>query len=236
MMDINCDMGEGLGNEAALMPFIDSANIACGYHAGDEKTMQELVKMCLQHGVNIGAHPSFYDLQNFGCTPMHLPPDEVYELVMAQLKTIQPIVQSVGAKIHHVKPHGALYNMAARDRGMATAIANAVKDFDDSLVIYGLAGSVMIDEAKKMGLKTAAEAFADRSYQQDGSLTPRSQPNALLQTVYEVEQQVLQIMKQRVKAHTGEMILVEANTLCIHGDGPHALAFAKAIRQLIPKH
>lgn len=230
MIDINCDMGEGLENEADLMPYIYSANIACGYHAGDADTMKQVIELCMQHGVNIGAHPSFADRDNFGRTPMQLPGTMVYDLITAQLATIKNIATACGARLNHVKPHGALYNMAAKDPLLAHVIAKAVKDFDPHLVYFGLSGSVMIDEAKKIGLQTANEVFADRTYQQDGTLTPRTEPNALLQDVEAVKKQVKKFVKeQRVTTVTGEEIPILADTICLHGDGVHALEFAKTI-------
>ena len=234
MIDINCDMGEGAGNEAELMPYINSANIACGYHAGDAATIKKVIKLCIQHKVHIGAHPSFLDRENFGRTPMHLPAEEVYAIIIEQLTIINNIAKECGTKMHHVKPHGALYNMAAKDALLAKAIAGAVKDFDASLIYFGLSGSVMIEEAKKMGLQTYNEVFADRSYQTDGSLTPRTMHNALLQDVNAVTKQVMKFVKEnKVIKHTGEEIFITADTICIHGDGEHAVEFAKAIYKTI---
>jgi UPF0271 protein len=227
-------MGEGIGNEMQLMAYINSANIACGYHAGDAATMQYVIELCLQHGVNIGAHPSFPDKENFGRTVMQLPPVGIYNIVTEQLKIINALVKKNDAKLHHVKPHGALYNMAANDTALAKAIAQAVKDFDASLIYYGLSGSVMIIEAEKLGLKTANEVFADRSYQANGALTARSQPNALLHNRDAVIKQVMKfIEKNKVTVTTGEEIFILADTVCIHGDGIHAVEFAKAIHQAI---
>jgi UPF0271 protein len=225
-------MGEGMGNEALLMPFVNSANIACGYHAGDEATMRSTVRLCLEHQVHIGAHPSFPDRENFGRTVIQLPVNEIYELVMAQLNILQKIVLAEGAGLHHVKPHGALYNMAVKDRDMAKAIATAVKDFDASLVYYGASGSVMTAEAAKLQLAVAHEVFADRTYQADGSLTARSQPGALLVDVNEVVAQVLRLAREnKVKTVNGEEIFLQVDTICIHGDGMQAVEFAKAIHQ-----
>jgi UPF0271 protein len=233
-MDINCDMGEGIGNEAALMSYIDSANIACGFHAGDAATMREVILLCLKYNVNIGAHPSFPDRENFGRTLMQLPEPEVYDLVMTQLSGINDIARECGGKLHHVKPHGALYNMAAKNAVLAKTIAEAVKDFDVALVYYGLSGSVMIEEAKKAGLQTAQEVFADRTYQADGSLTPRSQGNALLADSPAVIKQVSKIIKEKkVNTIDGGEISIQADTICIHGDGQHAVEFAKAIYKLV---
>lgn len=231
-MDINCDMGEGTGNEELLMPFINSANIACGYHAGNEATMQQVIDLCLEHNVHIGAHPSFLDRQNFGRTEMHLPASEIYQLVTDQLVVLNNIITKKGGKMHHVKPHGALYNMAAKDAVLAKAIALAVKDFDSSLIYYGLSGSVMITEAADLGLQTANEVFADRTYQPDGTLTPRSLPDALVGNTDDAVKQVVRFVKEnKVITVTGEEIHVRADTICIHGDGKHAVEFAKAIYQ-----
>ena len=234
MMDVNCDMGEGLDNEGDLMPFISSANIACGYHAGDTDTIKLVIDLCLQHAVNIGAHPSFADRENFGRTTMQLPETMIYDLIVAQLAIINNIANERGAKLNHVKPHGALYNMASKDPLLAHAIAVAVKDFDPGLTYVGLSGSVMIEQAKKIGLQTANEVFADRTYQKDGSLTSRTEPNALIKDVEAVKKQVNKFLNdQRVNTVTGEEIFIQADTICIHGDGPYAVEFAKAIHKTL---
>jgi len=231
-IDINCDMGEGIGNESFIMPFISSANIACSFHAGDEAEMKRVVELCLQLNVAIGAHPSFYDKQNFGRIEMNLSANEIQQLIKEQLYILNNIVLAAGGKLHHVKPHGALYNMAAKDVGIAAAIAGAVKDFDSALVYYGLSGSVMIEAALKAGLSTANEVFADRTYQPDGSLTPRTESGALVTNPNEAIQQVLQIIQEKkVTAINGEKIAMQADTICIHGDGMHAVEFAKKIHQ-----
>lgn len=232
MTDLNCDMGEGIGNEEQIMPFIRSANIACGYHAGDNATMQRVVELCLKYNVNIGAHPSFPDRENFGRTEMQLSMFEIAMIVTEQLEILNNIAKENGTRLRHVKPHGALYNMAAKHSGIAHAVARAVKNFDPSLIYYGLSGSAMITIAKEEGLQTASEVFADRTYQPDGTLTPRSQKNALLTNTDDVIRQVLKFVKEnKVTAVTGEEIIVEAGTICIHGDGEHAVEFAKAIYQ-----
>lgn len=234
MIDINCDMGEGLDNEAELMPFIHSANIACGYHAGDEDTMRRVIELCLRHGVHIGAHPSFNDRGNFGRTNMQLPVNEVYELIMDQLTIINSLTRQCGGRLHHIKPHGALYNMAAVDEALAKAIAEAVKDFDASLVYYGLSGSVMLRKAEEIGLLTAHEVFADRSYQPDGTLTPRSASGALYSDIETMLKQVNGIIREKtIIAMNGESFFVKADTICIHGDGVLAIPFVKAIHQLL---
>jgi UPF0271 protein len=225
-------MGEGIGNEAVLMRYINSANIACGYHAGDVETMEQVIRLCLQYHVHIGAHPSFLDRENFGRTTMQLPPQEIYTIIKEQLIIISDVAKKCGTQLHHVKPHGALYNMAAKNTTIANAIAQAVKDFHASLVYYGLSGSVMISEAAKLGLQTADEVFADRTYQNDGSLTPRTQANALLQYKNAVLAQVVKFVNEnKVTTITGEEIFVKAGTICIHGDGAHAVEFAKAIHK-----
>ena len=234
MIDINCDMGEGTGNEALLLPFIHSANIACGYHAGNNETMEQVIQLCLQHNVHIGAHPSYPDRENFGRTTMQISGEEVYQLVIAQLQKINTIAKINGSKLYHVKPHGALYNTAAKNVETAKAIATAVKDFDASLIYFGLSGSVMTAEASKIGLKVFNEVFADRTYQKDGSLTPRDQPNALLIDNVAVQSQVKKIIQDnKVIAVSGEEINLKADTICIHGDGEHAVEFAKIIYQTV---
>jgi UPF0271 protein len=219
-MTLNCDLGEGIGNDAALMPYIDEANIACGFHAGDAFTMRETVALCKRHGVKIGAHPSYLDRENFGRKEIELSPEEIYLLVKKQIETLNQIVKTAGGKLNHVKPHGALYNTSAKNEVVAKAIAKAVKDVNGDLILFGLKGSLSIEVAQAMGLKTAEEAFADRRYESDGSLTPRSQPGACFTSVKEVIDQVKKI---------------KADTWCIHGDGPHALEFAKALKAKVLK-
>jgi UPF0271 protein len=229
-------MGEGIGNDEAIMPFIHSANIACGFHAGDPQTMWQTIELAVKHNISVGAHVSFLDRENFGRSEMNLPSDEIYELVEQQLILLNEIAESFNVSIHHVKPHGALYNLSAKDPAIAKAIAAAVKDYNSKLILFGLSGSHSISEAKNIGLKTASEVFADRSYQDDGSLTPRSQPNALIETADAVIKQVLQMIKEgTVTTVSGKKIPIIAETICIHGDGPQAVAFAKAIHDAI-KH
>ncbi|MES2371977.1 MAG: 5-oxoprolinase subunit PxpA [Bacteroidota bacterium] len=229
-IDLNCDMGEGLSNDAMIMPWISSTNIACGYHAGDEDTMKRTVELAIQNNVSIGAHPGFADKTNFGRTEMRLSLDEVYELVAQQIFLLQKITKEFGARLHHVKPHGALYNMAANDTMLAHTIAKAVNDIDGGLFLYGLSGSHSISEANKLGLKTASEVFADRTYQDSGGLTPRTQSNALIETEEASLQQVLQMIEQQtVTSVNKKQVPIKAETICLHGDGVHAVAFAKNI-------
>lgn len=235
-IDLNCDMGEGIGNDAALMPFISSANIACGYHAGDEQTMKETVQLAIDHGVTIGAHVSFADKENFGRTEMKLPGEEVYSLVQTQLYSLKKITDKHKVSIHHVKPHGALYNMSARDADLAGIIAKAIAAIDPSLVLMGLSGSHSIHAAKMLNLQPASEAFADRRYEEDGSLRSRALPGAMLENTEEAIQQVLQMINTgTVTAFSGKQVPVLVDTICIHGDGKHAVTFAKQINQTL-KH
>jgi len=232
--DLNCDMGEGIGNDEAIMPFITSANISCGFHAGNGDTIRQTMALAVKHGVHIGAHPSFRDKENFGRKEMHLGHDKLYAIVLEQLIKMDLIAKEKGTRIHHIKPHGALYNMAARDAEIAATIAQAVKDFDEEFILYGLSNSDLITEAKALGLKTASEVFADRTYRDDGSLTPRSQPNALIEDEEQCIQQVLQITKQgTVTTTSGNIIPIVADTICIHGDGKHAVSFAKKIHEAL---
>jgi len=229
-IDINCDMAEGTGKEKELMPFISSANIACGYHAGDEELMKKTIDLCLKYHVAIGVHPSFPDRENFGRTNMDLPLEEIRKLVTDQIHLLSRIAQAQGARLHHVKPHGALYNMAAKDRALASCIALAIKDFDEALILYGLSQSDLTGEAQKINLKVANEVFADRTYQVDGSLTPRSQPNALISDEQEAIGQAMKFVKEnKVKTVSGQEIGLKADTLCLHSDGKHAVEFAELI-------
>ncbi|PWT90835.1 MAG: LamB/YcsF family protein [Acidobacteria bacterium] len=233
-IDINCDMGEGIGNDEAIMPWISSVNIACGYHAGDENIMRTTIELALKNNVAIGAHPSFFDKENFGRIEMNLSETEIYDLVLLQVRTIDRIVKRKKAKLHHVKPHGALYNMSAKDQHVARAIGQAVKDFDDTLILFGLSGSYSVIEAKKMGLKAAHEAFADRTYQDDGSLTSRSTRYALIEDVDKSVTQALQIAKEKtVTSLDGKKIPIEVETICIHGDGKNAIELARRISQIM---
>jgi len=229
-IDINCDTGEGIGNDEALMPFITSANIACGYHAGNEDTMRTTMLLTKKYGVHAGAHPSFPDKENFGRTEMAVTPQELYHFVSKQLHLFDKIAQECSVSFHHVKPHGALYNMAAGDIELAEAFAFAVRDFKSHLIVYGLSNSFLVSEAKKLGLPAKHEVFADRTYRDDGSLTPRSQANALIEDEDKAVQQVLQMIeKKTVTANSGKEISIHADTVCLHGDGKHAVSLAQKI-------
>jgi 5-oxoprolinase (ATP-hydrolysing) subunit A len=236
-IDLNCDVGEGMSTDEQIIPLISSANIACGFHAGDEHTIKKTIELCLRYNVAIGAHPSWPDKENFGRTEMQAAPNELYDCVMEQLNTIQNIARSLGTNLHHVKPHGALYNQSAKDKSIAATIAKAVKDFDASLVLLGLSGSISIIEAEQLQLKTAQEVFADRTYQDDGSLTPRSQFNALIEDKNIMLHQVLQMVNQGiVTTITGKRIKIKADTICLHGDGKNALQFCKLINQTLKQN
>jgi 5-oxoprolinase (ATP-hydrolysing) subunit A len=233
-IDLNCDLGEGFENDASIMPFISSANIACGFHAGDKETMLRTIGLAAENKVKIGAHPSFLDRKYFGRREMELPPGEVYDLVSEQVLLLTEMVKTFGLCLHHVKPHGALYNMAARDKTLAMEIATAVKDFDPMLIIYGLSGAALIKAAHKINLKSCNEVFGDRNYLEDGSLIPRTDENALLEDTGEVISRVLQMVTSgMVKTLTGREIPLIAETLCIHGDGKFALQFARDIHSAL---
>lgn len=230
-IDLNADLGEGCASDAELLTLVSSANIACGFHAGDAQTMQASVREAVKNGVAIGAHPGFPDRENFGRTAMQLPPETVYAQTLYQIGTLAAITHAEGGVMRHVKPHGMLYNQAAKDPQLADAIAKAVHACDPALILVGLAGSELIRAGKHYGLTTRQEVFADRGYQADGSLVPRSQPGALIEDEEQSLAQTLEMVQNgRVKSITGEWTPVEAQTVCLHGDGEHALAFARHLR------
>jgi len=234
-IDLNCDMGEAFGNyqmpnDEKLMDYITSANIACGFHAGDYSVMQQTVELAVRKGIAIGAHPGLPDLQGFGRREMKISPAEAYQITLYQIGALHGFVKAARGRLNHVKPHGALYNMAEKDAAIAKAIVQAVKDFDSTLILYALSGSEMISAADDAGIATAAEVFADRSYQDDGSLTSRNLPNAVLSTEIGVKEQLLMMVKLgAVKTVNKKIIPLAAETVCLHGDGEHALNFAKMV-------
>lgn len=229
-IDLNCDMGEGMMHDKSLMPFISSANIACGYHAGNDEIIRETIRYCSEYNVAIGAHPGFDDRSNFGRTEMQISTEELYTLFTGQVMVLKEAAENAGLSLHHVKPHGALYNMAARDKVYAATLAMATKDIDPGLILYGLSGSELIKAAKVLQLRTASEVFADRSYEADGSLTQRSKKGAVLSDIQSVLKQAVSMVKYGlVTTSSGETIPVTAETICIHGDSPHAVEFASAI-------
>ncbi|CAN7579273.1 5-oxoprolinase subunit PxpA [Variovorax paradoxus] len=231
-IDLNADLGEGAGSDEALLGLVSSANIACGWHAGDAKTMRQCVRWAIAHGVAIGAHPSFPDRENFGRSTMHLPPDEIVANVLYQVGALAAIAKAEGGQLSHVKAHGQLYNQAVKEPELADALCEAVRRFDPSLRFFGLAGSGMIDAARRAGLTPVEEVFADRGYMPDGSLVPRSQPGALIEDEEQSLAQTLSLVRDRkVRAIDGSIVPVNAQTVCLHGDGAHALAFARRIRE-----
>jgi len=236
-IDLNADIGEGCPGEHELLTLVTSVNIACGFHAGDAFTMVQSVRQALGAGVAIGAHPSFPDRENFGRTAMHLPPEEVCAQVIYQVGALKALTESLGGRLVHVKPHGMLYNQAAREAPLAEAVAQAVYAVDPALILVGLAGSESIRAARALGLVTCEEAFADRGYQSDGSLVPRGQPGALIDDAELAIRQTLDMVQRgEVQSVTGEWVAVRAETVCLHGDGPHALNFAQRLRQAFRAH
>ena len=229
-VDLNADLGEGAPDDAELLALVSSANIACGWHAGDARLMQATVTAALARGVAIGAHPSYPDREHFGRREMQLPPADVQADLIYQIGALQALVRAQGGRLHHVKPHGALYNQAARDPALADAIAAAVRAVDPGLALYGLAGSELLRAACRAGLRAVAEVFADRGYRADGSLVPRSQRGAFIDDTDTAVARTLRMVRDGVvQAASGETVPLQAQTICLHGDGPHALAFARAI-------
>ncbi|MEH7886576.1 5-oxoprolinase subunit PxpA [Bacillus sp. JJ1609] len=238
-VDLNCDLGESyglfkIGNDEEILKHITSANIACGYHAGDHNVMMETVKMAKTHGVKIGAHPGFPDLQGFGRREMLLTQQEIYNLVVYQIGPLEAAARVCGTKVFHVKPHGALYNIAARDKHVADAIAQAVLDVNPELVLFGLAGSLLVRTGEEKGLRVAHEVFADRNYQSDGTLTQRSHSNAIIHDSDHAIERVIHMVKQgKVRAVDGSDIKLKADTICVHGDEPQTLEFVVKLKQAL---
>ena len=230
-IDLNCDLGEGAGHDGELMALITSASIACGGHAGDAATMRTTVRMARDHGVVIGAHPGFADKAHFGRREMDLTPEKLVELVIGQVRALQQIAAEEGAAVRFVKPHGALYNMAARIPEVAGAIARAVSGLEGGLALYGLSGGELLRAGVERGLVVKGEVFADRTYQHDGALTPRNRPDALIDDEAQAIAQVLSMVRDgNVRGIGGGKVAVRADTLCLHGDGVHAVVFARAVR------
>jgi UPF0271 protein len=236
MIDINCDMGESfgpwtMGADAEVMPSITSANVACGAHAGDPRVMRRTVRAAKQQGVSVGAHPGFADLQGFGRREMQADPAEVEDSLIAQIGALAAIARAEHAAVRHVKAHGALYNMAARDRRLADAIARAIAAFDASLIMFGLPNSPMIEAGAAAGLRVAAEGFADRAYEPDGSLAPRSRPGAVIHDpALVVERAVRMVRDGVVFTPDGREIPLKVETICVHGDTPGAPELTRRIR------
>ena len=221
-----------LGNDAALLPFITSANVACGFHAGDPAVMKATVRAALQHRVAIGAHPGLPDLAGFGRRNLDISPAEAFDMTVYQLGALQAVARAEGGRLHHLKPHGALYNMAATNAALAEALAEAVYKVQPELVFYGLAGSELTKAGEKLGLRTAHEVFADRTYQANGTLTPRRRPDALLTDADAAIAQVLRMVQSGVvRTQQGADVAIRADTVCLHGDGTHALELAQRLNQ-----
>jgi UPF0271 protein len=237
-IDLNADVGESFGayrygDDDGVMPFVSSANIACGFHAGDPNVMRGTVRLAQRHGVAIGAHPGFQDLSGFGRREMQLSAVDVENLVAYQIGALAAIAAAEGVRLNHVKPHGALYNMAARDAGMADAIARGVRAVDPSLVLFGLSGSQFIAAGQGAGLRVASEAFPDRGYRADGSLMPRSAEGAVVTSPERVAARAVTMAAGTVTTADGQVVPVRADTLCIHGDTPGAAALARAVREAL---
>lgn len=238
-IDLNSDMGEGfgvweMGDDFALLDYVDSTNIACAWHAGDPERMKNLVAAAIKKNVLIGSHPSLPDLLGFGRREMAITPNDAYNYVLYQTGALQAFIQTQGGKLHHVKPHGALYNQAAKDLKLARAIAQAIKDLGNGVILYGLASSCVVQAAQELNVPIWQEVFADRRYTPEGYLVPRNHANALIEDESEAVAQALRMANEgEVIALDGSVVKVQADTLCIHGDGASALDFAKKIRSLL---
>ena len=236
-IDLNCDMGESygawkMGADADVMPLITSANIACGFHAGDPATIRKTVRLAVDRGVAVGAHPSLPDLMGFGRRVMRISPQDMYDLVLYQGGAVEAFARAAGAKLHHVKCHGALYNMAAMDEGLSEAMIRAVKDLGSGVMLYALSESKSFQLAKKTNLPVAGEVFADRGYSDDGTLAPRDQPGGMIEDAALSVKQVLGMIEEGyVTSLSGKRVPVSPDTLCIHGDQPGAVTFAKKLRE-----
>ncbi|MGP4105617.1 LamB/YcsF family protein [Virgibacillus sp. L01] len=240
-IDLNCDMGESfgaytIGSDEKLLEFVTSANIACGAHAGDPTVMDRTVRLAKEHHVGVGAHPGFPDIAGFGRRMIDFSPDEIYRMVVHQIGGLQAFCTVHGFQMQHVKPHGAMYNLAAQNRDAADAITRAVYDVDSSLILFGLAGSELLAAGREAGLRVASEVFADRTYQADGSLIPRGRADAMISNVDAAVLQVERMVNEGVVcAATGEMVDIEADTICVHGDGEHAVTFVEKLRAMLER-
>lgn len=239
-LDLNCDLGESfgaytIGSDAEIIPYITSANIACGYHAGDPTVMHRSVDLCARYGVKVGAHPGLPDLAGFGRRVMQISPQEAADCVAYQIGALRAFCDEAGVPLHHVKPHGALYNMAARDRALADAICRAVKQAAPGAVLLALSGSAMVDAARAIDLPVACEVFADRGYRPDGTLVPRGTPGAMIEDEDDAIRRVVRMAREgKVTACDGSEVALQADSVCVHGDGPKALAFVQRLRQALP--
>jgi UPF0271 protein len=232
-IDLNCDLGENIGNDESIMPYITSANIACGFHAGDSKTMRSTVRLAKQYGVAVGAHPSWLDVAGFGRREMTLPPEEVEALILYQIGALYALAKVEGMELRHVKPHGALYNQAAQHRKLANAIARAVKSFSGDFILVGLAGSGLIEAGIEAGLRVANEGFPDRNYNPDGTLVSRKQPNAIIESPEEIAAHAVRLAREGIDFN-GRRVRVD--TLCLHGDHPQAAQNAKKVYEALQEN
>jgi UPF0271 protein len=234
-IDLNCDMGESygawkMGDDAGIMPFISSANVACGFHGGDPATIRQTVRLAVDHGVAIGAHPSLPDIQGFGRRAMKISPQDMYDLVVYQAGAVEGFARAAGAKLHHIKCHGALYNMAATDEALSEAMARAAKDL--GVMVYTLSNSTMMRVVKGKGVRALGEVFADRGYADDGTLAPRDQPGGMIEDARQSVKQVLGMIEDGIVVSLGgKRVPVAADTLCLHGDQPNAVVFARKLRE-----
>ncbi|HST29866.1 MAG TPA: 5-oxoprolinase subunit PxpA [Chthoniobacterales bacterium] len=236
VVDLNADLGEGAGHDDELLALVTSANIACGFHAGDASTMRTSIEAARDRNVAVGAHPSLFDRENFGRKELLVKPAEVFDAVVYQLGVFQAIAEACGVRPNHVKPHGALYNMAARDDALAEAIARAVAKVDAKLIFFAPASSALARAGEKQGLHISHEVFADRNYCSDGSLVPRSRADALLHNPSDAAPRVLRMLREgKVRSVDGEDVDVRAETICLHGDNPEAVEFARALRLQLEK-
>jgi 5-oxoprolinase (ATP-hydrolysing) subunit A len=232
VVDLNSDLGEGAGHDHEILDLVSSANIACGLHAGDPGLIFATIQAALERGVSLGAHPSFPDRANFGRTEMAMPPAELYATVAYQIGAFQALARAAGGRMNHVKAHGALYNMAARDRALADVIANAVLALDRQLILFAPLESQIDYAATEVGLMTASEVFADRNYLGDGSLVPRRDPNAFVHDPIEAAERIIRIlMEGKVRAIDGSDVAIAATTVCVHGDNPQAVEFVRKLRE-----
>ena len=236
VVDLNADLGEGAGHDNELLGLVTSANIACGFHAGDAGTIRASIEAARARNVAVGAHPSLFDRENFGRKELAVKPDEVFDAVVYQLGIFQAIAEACGVRPNHVKPHGALYNMAVRDDGLADAIARAVAKVDPKLIFFAPVRSALAHAGESHGLQIAHEVFADRNYCDDGSLVSRSRPDALLHDPSDAAPRVLRMLREgKVRSVDGKDVDVRAETICLHGDNPEAVDFARALRSQLEK-
>jgi 5-oxoprolinase (ATP-hydrolysing) subunit A len=240
-IDLNCDLGESfgaysIGTDEEIIRYVSSANVACGFHASDPSVMRKTVRLAKEAGVAVGAHPGLPDLQGFGRRNMDISPEEAKAVVLYQIGALAAFCKAEGAPLRHVKPHGALYNMAGKDYALARAVCEAVKSFDPALVLLGLSGSQMLRAAEELGLRSAREVFADRAYEENGSLVSRAKSGAMIEDEGEAIERVLRMVTEgKVRAITGVDIPIQADSVCVHGDGPKALAFVAKIRAALEK-